>query len=72
MLVGCQSLYLATHVVTLSICLTVGIQPDGLMPRGYGMSADDSFNTFFEETGAGKYVPRGMMVDLEPTVVGKS
>ena len=42
------------------------------MPRGYGISADDSFNTFFEETGAGKYVPRGMMVDLEPTVVGKS
>ena len=57
------------HVIN---CLTVGIQPDGLMPRGYGMSADDSFNTFFEETGAGKYVPRGMMVDLEPTVVGKS
>ena len=32
---------------------------------------DDSFNTFFSETGAGKHVPRAVMVDLEPTVVGK-
>merc|ERR1712243_295459 len=30
---------------------------------------DDSFNTFFSETGAGKHVPRAVMVDLEPTVV---
>ena len=30
---------------------------------------DDSFNTFFSETGAGKHVPRCVMVDLEPTVV---
>lgn len=32
---------------------------------------DDSFNTFFAETGAGKHVPRAVFVDLEPTVVGK-
>ena len=32
---------------------------------------DDSFNTFFNETGAGKHVPRAIFVDLEPTVVGK-
>ena len=30
---------------------------------------DDAFNTFFSETGAGKHVPRTVMVDLEPTVV---
>ena len=30
---------------------------------------DDSFNTFFSETGAGKHVPRAVFVDLEPTVV---
>ena len=30
---------------------------------------DDSFNTFFSETGAGKHVPRCVFVDLEPTVV---
>ena len=32
---------------------------------------DDSFNTFFSETGAGKHVPRAVFVDLEPSVVGK-
>ena len=32
---------------------------------------DDSFNTFFSETGAGKLVPRAVFVDLEPTVVGE-
>ena len=29
---------------------------------------DDSFNTFFSETGAGKHVPRTVFVDLEPGV----
>ena len=29
---------------------------------------DNSFNTFFSETGAGKHVPRAVFVDLEPTV----
>ena len=33
---------------------------------------DDSFNTFFAETGAGKHVPRAVFVDLEPTVVGEN
>ena len=52
-------------------CLEHGIQPDGKMlgdiPIG---KVDDSFNTFFSETGAGKHVPRAVFVDLEPTVVG--
>ena len=30
---------------------------------------DDSFNTFFSETGSGKHVPRAVFLDLEPTVV---
>ena len=34
-------------------------------------STDDSFSTFFSETGAGKHVPRAVFVDLEPSVVGK-
>ncbi|CAE8609212.1 unnamed protein product [Polarella glacialis] len=33
---------------------------------------DDAFNTFFSETGAGKHVPRCVMVDLEPTVVDET
>ena len=32
---------------------------------------DDSFSTFFSETGAGKHVPRAVFIDLEPSVVGK-
>ena len=31
---------------------------------------DDSYNTFFSETGAGKHVPRAVFIDLEPTVIG--
>lgn len=53
-------------------CLEHGIQPDGQMPSDKILGgSDDSFNTFFCETGAGKHVPRAVFVDLEPTVVGK-
>ncbi|CAJ0586847.1 unnamed protein product, partial [Mesorhabditis spiculigera] len=48
-------------------CLEHGIQPDGKMPSD--QKSDDSFTTFFSETGTGRYVPRAIMVDLEPTVV---
>lgn len=47
------------------------------MANGYRNSGgktqgdDDSFNTFFNESVAGKYVPRSVFVDLEPTVIGK-
>lgn len=54
-------------------CLEHGIQPDGQMPNRKPVGGhDDSFTTFFSETGAGKYVPRAIFVDLEPTVIGKS
>merc|ERR1712066_740785 len=43
---------------------------DGQMPSDKTIGGgDDAFNTFFSETGAGKHVPRCVMVDLEPTVV---
>ena len=52
------------------ISLEHGIQPDGQMPSDKTIGGgDDSFNTFFSETGAGKHVPRAVFVDLEPTVV---
>jgi hypothetical protein len=52
-------------------CLEHGIQPDGQMPSDKTVGgSDDSFNTFFTETGAGKYVPRAVFIDLEPTVIG--
>merc|ERR1711915_566075 len=51
-------------------CLEHGIQPDGQMPSDKTLGdGDDSFNTFFSETGNGKHVPRAIFVDLEPTVV---
>nr|XP_025742490.1 tubulin alpha-1B chain-like [Callorhinus ursinus] len=51
-------------------CLEHGIQPNGPMPSDKTIrGGDDSFNTFFSETGAGKHVPRAVFVDLEPTVI---
>ena len=51
-------------------CLEHGIQPDGTMPSDKTIgNTDDSFNTFFSETGGGKHVPRAVFVDLEPTVI---
>uniref|UniRef100_A0A3B1JPG1 Tubulin alpha 4a n=1 Tax=Astyanax mexicanus TaxID=7994 RepID=A0A3B1JPG1_ASTMX len=51
-------------------CLEHGIQPDGQMPSRTPVGGhDDSFTTFFSETGSGKYVPRAVFVDLEPSVI---
>ena len=51
-------------------CLEHGIQPDGQFHSDKAGGADDSFSTFFSETGTGKHVPRAVFVDLEPTVIG--
>ncbi len=54
-------------------CLEHGIQPESQMPSDKTIGAgDDSFNTFFSESGVGKQVPRAVVVDLEPNVLGKS
>ena len=51
-------------------CLEHGLQPDGMMPSDKSVAGgDDSFSTFFSETGAGKHVPRAVFIDLEPTVI---
>ncbi|XP_041370356.1 uncharacterized protein LOC121384161 [Gigantopelta aegis] len=51
-------------------CLEHGIKRDGLMSSKHPMAADDnSFSTFFIETRYGKFVPRTVFVDLEPTVI---
>lgn len=49
-----------------------GIRPDGTFGEHSTLSSNDSFATFFRETGTGKQVPRAIMVDLEQTVVGGS
>lgn len=48
-------------------CLEHGINKDGVMEKPV---EDSSLSTFFAETSNGRHVPRAMMIDLEPTVVG--
>ena len=52
-------------------CLEHDIQPDGSIVKSEnGLPKEgDSYSTFFAETGAGRRVPRAVLVDLEPTVV---
>ena len=54
-------------------CLEHGIQPDGTVSSNVTVNGhnDESYSTFFTDTGSGKRVPRAIMVDLEPTVIGK-
>ena len=52
-----------------SIFSSAGLQPDGTLPSDKAAVADDSFSTFFSETGSGKHVPRAVFLDLEPSVV---
>ncbi|GAO51429.1 alpha tubulin [Saitoella complicata NRRL Y-17804] len=49
-------------------CLEHGINPDGRMDPTKD-AVDGSFSTFFAETGSGKYVPRSIYVDLDPSPI---
>lgn len=48
-------------------CLEHGIKPDGTRDPTHELK--DDFSVFFNETGRGKFVPRSVMVDLEPSVI---
>ncbi|KAM0751079.1 tubulin nucleotide-binding domain-like protein [Meredithblackwellia eburnea MCA 4105] len=54
-------------------CLEHGLGPDGKIidesPEKQSDTSTGGFSTFFSETGSGKYVPRSIYVDLEPSVV---
>jgi len=52
-------------------CLEHGINFDGtLSEQAKELNAEsDSFKVFFNEANSGKYVPRAVFVDLEPTVI---
>jgi tubulin alpha len=50
-------------------CIEHGLNPDGTVQSENYWADNDSFGTFFSETGAGKRVPRSLYLDLEPTVV---
>lgn len=49
-------------------CAEHNLTPDGRI-RPDVEQKDDSFSTFFSESAAGKFVPRSVYIDLEPTVV---
>jgi len=48
-------------------CLEHGINPDGMLPDTHEING--ACKSFFSETGSGKYVPRAVFADLEPTVI---
>ncbi|XP_066932954.1 tubulin alpha chain-like [Clytia hemisphaerica] len=50
-------------------CMEHNIKPDGLMNEEGSQRDDESFSTFFNETGNGKHVPRALFLDLEPNVI---
>ncbi|XP_041911279.1 tubulin alpha chain-like 3 [Arvicola amphibius] len=58
-------------------CLEHGIQPDGFildsqhdhLENAKTEHRSTSLDTFFDETRAGKHVPRALFMDLEPTVI---
>jgi len=52
--------------VWVQYCAEHGIEKNGENPSTHD---DGTFQCFFEETGAGQYVPRNLMVDLEPNVI---
>ncbi|KAM0754521.1 alpha-tubulin [Meredithblackwellia eburnea MCA 4105] len=58
---ACWELYTLEH----------GLSPDGrlLDTQTAPSGGPEGFSTFFSETGAGKYVPRSIYVDLEPGVI---
>lgn len=55
--IDCECRYLLEH----------GLEPDG-RPNGEISKDAGAFETFFTETGKGKYVPRALFVDLDPSV----
>lgn len=61
--IACRELY----------CLEHGIQTNSQIPSNETIcrGGDDSFNTFFSETWAGKHLPCAVFVDLELTVIGE-
>eukprot|EP01099_Mayorella_cantabrigiensis_P008338 TRINITY_DN781_c0_g1_i1.p1 TRINITY_DN781_c0_g1~~TRINITY_DN781_c0_g1_i1.p1 ORF type:complete len:452 (-),score=127.69 TRINITY_DN781_c0_g1_i1:118-1473(-) len=48
-------------------CLEHGITPDGSLKNEHAKNS--SFTTFFSESRNGKFVPRSIFVDLEPSVI---
>ncbi|RPB24766.1 tubulin alpha chain [Terfezia boudieri ATCC MYA-4762] len=65
--VGQAGVQLGTSAWELYL-LEHGLKPDG-RPDGELNQDAGSFDTFFTETGNGKYVPRALFVDLDPSPI---
>lgn len=50
-------------------CLEHGITNSGLLSDTRVSDDDNAFHTFFSESQTGKFVPRAILVDTEPTVI---
>lgn len=58
--------------ITSSYLLEHGLLPDGRPnPDAKELGETGSYETFFTETGSGKYVPRSIFVDLDPSVCAR-
>eukprot|EP00518_Triparma_eleuthera_P006071 CAMPEP_0182485706 /NCGR_PEP_ID=MMETSP1319-20130603/45730_1 /TAXON_ID=172717 /ORGANISM="Bolidomonas pacifica, Strain RCC208" /LENGTH=447 /DNA_ID=CAMNT_0024687725 /DNA_START=89 /DNA_END=1428 /DNA_ORIENTATION=+ len=54
------------------ICLEHGISPEGLLqPHPSGTTVDDRKDVFFYQADDEHYIPRAMLIDLEPRVINK-
>lgn len=56
------------HACWELFCAEHGIRSDGSIKESV---MDKTYETFFQETPDGQYVPRALMVDLEPAILGK-
>lgn len=50
-------------------CLEHGLEKDGTLEYFYKSDTTGSIKTFYSEADSGKYVPRAIFIDLEPTVI---
>lgn len=50
-------------------CLEHGIKSDGSQNSQVIGDADNCYQTFFSESQSGKFVPRAILIDTEPTVI---
>lgn len=51
------------------LCLEHGISPDGRPDPNFSGNTDDSYRNFFNERESGRFVPRTIFVDSDPTSV---
>ena len=52
-------------------CLEHGIHPDGHIMQDPSYKSEDLINTFFVERPSGRYIPRALFVDLEPSAINE-